>query len=327
MGPLPALVDRFAGFPALERAFRRSGLPLGVLDQRNTRIPLESMHTLFEAAAREVGDEYLGLNVGLRMDPFTYGDWGRYVSDGRTLGEALRRIVRTLWIHQGGARFTLHVRDEHAVWRYWRPTIAPENRRQHSLHVLPPNISLVRLYLGEAWLPSWIEFDFPQPARRAPVERAFPVEARYGRDAMGIALPVAALSAPRRDPSLDGRRVTYTDLLAAEDFASGRELRDIYGLVGMRLLDGEDDLDGLARRLGIGPRTLQRRLALHGTSYRALLDRARLIRAMSLLRETDLSVTQIALALGYQEPPNFTRAFKKMSRSTPTEFRSCSAGL
>jgi AraC-like DNA-binding protein len=48
---------------------------------------------------------------------------------------------------------------------------------------------------------------------------------------------------------------------------------------------------------------------------------------MSLLRETDLSVTQIALALGYQEPPNFTRAFKKMSRSTPTEFRSCSASL
>lgn len=327
MGPLPAMVDQSAGLPALERIFGRAGLPLGIVDELNSRIPLVSLHRLFEAAAREVGDECFGLRVGLRMDPLSYGAWGRYVAGGRTLGGSLRRTVRTLWMLQGGTRFSLEQIDGHVVWRYSRAAIALEDRRQHSLHVLPALVSLVRRHLGRDWLPSWIEFDFARPLRRAAIEEVFPVETRYGSAAVGIAIPAAAISARLIEEWNDDRPVTYSDLLAAEDFASGRELRDIAGLIGMRLLDGEDDLDGLAHRLGLGPRTLQRRLALHGTSYRALLDRAKLIRAMSLLRETDLSVTQIALALGYQESPNFTRAFKKMSKSTPTEFRSCLANL
>lgn len=321
MGPLPAMVEELAGFPALERTFRASGLSLSLLDHRDTRIPLESMHRLYDVAAREVGDADFGLRVGQRMDPFSYGDWGNYLSSGRTLGGAIRRMNRTRWIHQSGTELFLSRKGDYIVWRYKRDTINAENRAQHSLHVLPTMIALIRMFLGQSWLPGWIEFDFSKPAQTGAIEEAFPVTAIYGQTALGVAIPSSALSARRLAHQQRERVVTYSDLVIANDSDIPDDLRDISGLIGMRLLDGDDDMEGLARRLEIGPRTLQRRLIRQGSSYRVLLERAKLHRAMSLLRETDMTILEIALSLGYKEPGNFTRAFKKLANCTPSEFR------
>jgi AraC-like DNA-binding protein len=74
-------------------------------------------------------------------------------------------------------------------------------------------------------------------------------------------------------------------------------------------------------QLGIGSRTLQRRLDEHNLVFRDLVLRTRLERSIELLRETDEPITDIAMALGYESPANFSRAFRRRLGVTPTEAR------
>ncbi len=52
-----------------------------------------------------------------------------------------------------------------------------------------------------------------------------------------------------------------------------------------------------------------------------LITKTRISAASSLLRETDQSVAEIALACGYYDHSAFTRAFRAVTDQTPTEFR------
>jgi AraC-like DNA-binding protein len=58
-----------------------------------------------------------------------------------------------------------------------------------------------------------------------------------------------------------------------------------------------------------------------GISPMQYLQRLRMRGGANLLTETDLSVTEIALSLGYPDLYSFTRAYRKYYGTSPTEFR------
>jgi len=80
-------------------------------------------------------------------------------------------------------------------------------------------------------------------------------------------------------------------------------------------------MQNVADELHIDPRTLRRRLAGEGTSFRSLLDEVRRALAIELL-EQDIPVEQIAERLGYAETGNFTHAFIRWEGMAPSRFRS-----
>lgn len=80
-------------------------------------------------------------------------------------------------------------------------------------------------------------------------------------------------------------------------------------------------LDALARSRNISSRTLMRRLAARGTSYRRLLAEVHSRLAADLLRHTDLPVAEIAARLGFSDPANFGRAFRGWYGVPPGRFR------
>lgn len=81
------------------------------------------------------------------------------------------------------------------------------------------------------------------------------------------------------------------------------------------------DLSLIADRMGLSPRTLQRRLREEGTNFVNLLEACRFRRAREYLAGSDISVDGLAAHLGYSEPANFYRAFKAWSGLTPSEYR------
>ncbi|AGL18380.1 AraC family transcriptional regulator [Actinoplanes sp. N902-109] len=89
---------------------------------------------------------------------------------------------------------------------------------------------------------------------------------------------------------------------------------------------GEATAAGVARRLAVSSRTLQRRLAEEGTTFQAVLERTRLHLARHYLNRPDVTMTEIAFLLGYDEPSSFHRAFHQWSGTTPQQARSGSIG-
>jgi len=69
------------------------------------------------------------------------------------------------------------------------------------------------------------------------------------------------------------------------------------------------------------PRVLYRRLAAQGLNFRELRESALQQLAEQHLRDGRLSLADVALLLGYSEQSAFTRAFKRWTGHTPTQWR------
>ncbi|MCR9193550.1 MAG: AraC family transcriptional regulator [Hyphomonas sp.] len=92
-------------------------------------------------------------------------------------------------------------------------------------------------------------------------------------------------------------------------------------VVADTLSDGVPTLSAVASEMGLGPRTLQRRLSDSGQSFQGIVDLARKRLALRLLRETELSLAEIAFLTGFSEQSGFTRAFKRWAGQTPRSYR------
>ena len=81
-------------------------------------------------------------------------------------------------------------------------------------------------------------------------------------------------------------------------------------------------LEDVAESFHISPRTLNRRLKDAGTSFKDIVTEIRHERAVKYLKETTLSIEDIAYNLGYQDTSNFSKAFKTWTGMTPSQYRS-----
>ena len=84
---------------------------------------------------------------------------------------------------------------------------------------------------------------------------------------------------------------------------------------------GEYSKATVARHLGFSVRAFHNKLAEADTSYQDLLDETRLKLATQYLRQNNYSVGDVAFLLGFSDFSNFSRAFKKWTGQTPTEYR------
>ena len=75
----------------------------------------------------------------------------------------------------------------------------------------------------------------------------------------------------------------------------------------------------VAKKLHMSESTLHRRLVKEGTGYQYLLDQVRFILAKEYLGETTLPVSEIGFLLGYSNPANFRRSFKRWSGHSPSK--------
>ncbi len=87
------------------------------------------------------------------------------------------------------------------------------------------------------------------------------------------------------------------------------------------LPSGETALEQTAHRLGVSPRTLQRRLNEEGTTFRQLVKTTRQRLAQHYLTNTSLPYQEIAFLLGFDEPSSFFRAFHDWFGKTPDTAR------
>lgn len=81
------------------------------------------------------------------------------------------------------------------------------------------------------------------------------------------------------------------------------------------------ELSGAARALSLSPRTLQRRLREHRTTFQAQLREVRVELAQRLLRETDWKLAAIAQEVGFDSSQRLATSFRRHTRLTPSAFR------
>jgi len=322
LGTLPTLFEQRAGETALWSIFEREGLPLGTLDAPETPIPLATLIGLMARASDHVGDRLFAFDVGEAMALSAFGVWGAYGRAAPTFEEGLRRYFETFDSHQSGSSMRLELQGKHGVWRYY-PYALDLDYRAHSDHLVPTMLQFARIFLGNDWAPDWIEINYPRDAAAHLLEARLQTEVRFAEPCIGIAIRTSDLVGSSRTERLtQSQPVTLREVNADLLLANAPEpARALSAIVTLRLLDGHTDIDGAARMAQMSVQSLQRRLRDKGFTYREIVGLARQRRAESLLAETEMRIVDIALALGYEEHANFTRAFKAAAGVSPADFR------
>ncbi|REB07067.1 AraC family transcriptional regulator [Sporosarcina sp. BI001-red] len=92
-------------------------------------------------------------------------------------------------------------------------------------------------------------------------------------------------------------------------------------IIKQSLAGGRPDIQTIAREIGMGNRTLQRRLSEEGTSFKSLLTQTRHDQAREYLRDSSLDIKEVAFLIGYEDQNSFYRAFHLWEGDTPSNWR------
>jgi AraC-like DNA-binding protein len=143
----------------------------------------------------------------------------------------------------------------------------------------------------------------------------------FGRAHTRVHLPRAMFDEPlpQADPNTLQMCMAQCDVL----MQSSERRRGITALVRTKLFRDSGvfpTLPDVAAELDIHPRTLRRRLAEEGTSFRELLNEARSTVAIDLLHNVGLTVEEVSTRLGYTEVSTFSHAFKRWHGVAPSAY-------
>jgi AraC-like DNA-binding protein len=173
---------------------------------------------------------------------------------------------------------------------------------------------------GELKLRS-INFSYPEPAWGHMYHRYFdnctvlfnqPQTCLLGDAVLGLyELPLA-----NRLMALSAEKLLFENIPAKSTRLLSLRLRRLL----MRYYGAFPSMDTAASDLGMSPRTLSRRLAEDGTTYQQVLDTLREKLAKEYFSRGGRSVTQIALKLGYTDSSNFSKAFKRWTKLSPSDY-------
>jgi AraC-like DNA-binding protein len=322
----PATAAMFAdlGLPA-GPVLRAAGLPEDLFLHGPAALTAEQFYRCWTAMEAQAGDPALGPRLAGRMSTETFQPPIFAALCSRDLRHAAERIAlykRLL----GPQRLTTGTGDDLRLAMHWPPEPAP-----------PPGlvayelafwVALARLGTRARVIP--VRVAMPEP----PQGRA----AEAWRDYLGVPLgpgPVPTVvfaAAEARRPFLTAN----AEMWQALEPALRRRLADLDRVesttarVRAALLEllpaGQGTAAAVAHRLALSNRTLQRRLAGEQTTFQAVLGQTRHALARGYLHRPDVTVTEIALLLGYDEPSSFYRAFRQWSGTTPLNARPAPPG-
>lgn len=135
---------------------------------------------------------------------------------------------------------------------------------------------------------------------------------------MTFAGKAAILPVIGADRYLNGLLTGYCDAaLERHKTPMGSLLNNVENAIAALLPHASARLDGVAKKLGVTPRTLRRKLAAEGVTFARVLEDLRIALAQHYLAEQDLSISRIAWLLGYTEVSAFSHAFRRWTGRTP----------
>jgi AraC-like DNA-binding protein len=178
------------------------------------------------------------------------------------------------------------------------------------------------IIVGRPWKVRKVHMSRPRPADAAPYRRHFGVTPTLGQMRDALFFDARLLELKRHTTHQGDRHACFRRQLTTMETTLGSSFAEqVAELIESLLMGGRCNVELAAEIFGIHRLTLYRRLREHGTTFEKLLDRRRQQMAETMLRRRTVSVQEIAEALGYRTPANFSRAFHRCMGQTPTAWR------
>jgi AraC-like DNA-binding protein len=319
---LAALVERGADVAAF---CARLGLDPRIVHDPEARIPLGRLDATWNCGAELLRDPHLGLHLAESVSASSFGLLSYLGASCPTWGDGVRTVCSYFRVFSEASSYHLTIAGDSAVVTATHDAPSAEPVRQRVEFTVAVMHGYGRRYVDGDWRAADVFLEHPAPPgdTLAEHQRVFGRLPRFSAGASGFAFPAALLDRPMR--TSEPRLAMILERLASRLLADVPDATSVAHRIRMDLrrtgLHADLSLEAVARRLGMSPRTLQRRLRDESTSLSDLVDQVRRTVATRLLTAPETGIAEVAYEVGFSEPAAFHRAFKRWTGLTPAEFR------
>lgn len=318
VGPAWRIMLRDLGLDEVA-VLRRAGLSPGLLDGAGSHIGLDQLFALHNAVDAECDDPTLPLQTGriLSVELFDPALFAAICSpDMNTAASRMGQFKRmvgafTLDLEMGPQRTTMRYRCKSHPRVPWTlgmselVFLVAFARRATRHEICPLRVTVMQL---------------PTPVE--PYRSFFGCALEQG-DGYSVALSSVDANRPfltHNDAMWDTFEPTLQRRMAQASEARTTSSQ-VEGALFELLPSGRTELKDVAKELGVGTRTLQRRLAAEDTTWLTVLSHTRERLARHYLKTTELSPAEVSFLLGFEDPNSLFRAFHRWTGTTPESWR------
>lgn len=299
------------------------GLTVSELDGPTSRLPHALVIQLLADFTKLTGAASGAPRAATKLQSGDYELLEYLCVSSATLGEAIECLTRyyPLLI---SADLSLHVRGDQAELRF---NIAPGLESSDAVieFGLVSNFVMTALHLQldeNLKPPIAVQFCHARPDHASFFEDLFACPVSFGTKYNSTVFHKDMLSQPMRDadPALHSMLVRLADREMEALFEQSAFPRKVRAAISAALAAGAS-LEDVSQSMHMSPSTLRARLRKYGTTYSAVLERYRRDLAKRALKQSQLSISEVAHELGFAHPPAFNRAFRRWFGMTPKAYR------
>ena len=308
-----------------EGLFRKAGIdPKDIQDPEKT-FSLDNFISVLDYAMEQTGDPYYGLRMG--QEPHIAGTIGMMCASCKNLKEAYIQGCKYFSVQGNFATIEFIDDNQYPGIRY---TIAqswilksPETARQELEAMFSFLVSILKVNSNHALEPFRINFDTKKPSDVREYEDVFGIVPHFEQKENVILFRGKDLMIPMKAFNPETFELLRSHIDSQFKRFSGDTLisEKVRSILLSSLRYRFPDINTVASKLNMSPRTLQRQLNNEQTSFKILLQDTRFDLAKHLLKQKSFTISEISYMLGYSDLGNFSRSFKKYTGTSPQDYR------
>lgn len=313
------VIDSYGVEP--EPLFRLHNIDPARISDPNFRASKKALNGVWAHAAQLIDDQGIGLRAAEFLHPSHMGALGYAWLASTSLRTALNRVSRYVHfiaddievdLQASGELFSVTVKEHDKPQRFMWAS-------DSSLAILT---ALCRMNYGAQLHPVSVEFQHAAPNDAGNWFGFFRCPVHFGCEADRINLAMEVVN--KKLPSANPQLAQLSDQVMIQTL--GRLSRErIVPRVKSSIIDllpsGNVNDEQIAAELSMSTRSLQRKLKKKETTFKQLLTEVRQELADKYIRNNQLSLTEISFMLGFSEVSSFSRAFKRWTGESPSEYR------
>jgi len=307
----------------VSKTFSDAGIDIFLLLQGSKRIPAEVVSLGWQEIEKNNRDENLGLHLANQALEFPGHILFSILLNSPTVGESIANFIRFHNLMNDIVNPELEIGQNTVTVSisYSYPPLASFRHISEAMmavyFILLKRISDSRITLKK------VHFTHPRPYDISEHERVFCSDIFFNQPQNKIVFDKKYLKIP---VFLSNQKLLQKlkkhAISVQNEFFPSKSLSDRVTQTILKLLPNKPDMTIVAKKLAMSVRNLQMNLKNEGVTYNQLLSDVRIKLAVEYLKETDLSLFEVACMLGYSNQSAFNRFFKQWTNSTPKEYRS-----
>ena len=286
------------------------------------RLPLQDFVDIVRRAIKLSGAPWLGWDFGATLTLSSHGFLGYAARSSETLRDAVELAVKFFRTRTTVVDLQFKTEGDTAILQL-DELVALHDIQPFVVESLFSSFHFMGLkLLGEVPMDGELRFAFPEPDYYARMKPLIPVPVLFDCAYNQMRFPASRLD--QRLRFADPRLAKMAEAQCEQEMANIKSPPKLLNQVRRIILAQSGrfpSVDEAASDLHMSSRTLKRKLQQLGTSYQTILDDLRKGLAVEYLTQTEITVDDIAVQLGYSDASNFARAFRRWTGRSPSDYR------